>query len=150
MKTIITTSSQARTGYELHIVDDEGKVTVKLLNETYPGEPTTLVLPENPANRKYFSTKKLETIGDEGLELTYKEPRVLGKRLPGSGSTQKLTDFATEEELKVYNNLLEKWKQRREEAKKKADDPIAKLKAQIAKYEAKIKELESKGKAKGE
>lgn len=147
MKTLITTSSKAKTGYELRITDDQGKTIVKLIDSTYPGEPTTLVLPENPANRKYFSTKKLETIGEEGLELTYKEPRVLGPRLPGSGSTQKLTDFATEEELKVYNNLLTKWKERREEAKKMANDPMAKALRELERAKAKVEALK---KAKGE
>lgn len=119
----ITTSEKSRTGYELHITDEQGKTRVELINSYDPNRPTSLQLPENPANWKYYSTKKLETIPEGGIELTYKAPRTLGPRLPGSGMTQKITDFATDEELKVYNNLLEKWKQRREEAKVKTNDP---------------------------
>lgn len=148
MKTFITTSSKAHTGYELHIVDDKGKTTVKLIDTKAPGEPYTLVLPENPSNRKYFSTKKLQELPPEGLELTYKETRSLGKRLPGSGSTQKLTDFATPEELKVYENLLAKWKERREMAKKASEDPIKKAEDKIAKLQAEVERLRAEKAAK--
>lgn len=145
MATFIKTSSKSRTGYELHITDENGHTRVELINSYDPNRPTSLQLPENPANWKYFSTKKLEAIPEEGLELTYKAPRVLGPRLPGSGMTQKITDFATPEELEVYNNLLEKWKARREEAKTKANDPLEKAKRQYeraqAKYEALMAEL---------
>lgn len=137
----IKTSQKSRTGYELHITDEQGQTRVELINSYDPNRPTSLQLPENPANWKYFSTKKLETIPEEGIELTYKAPRTLGPRLPGSGMTQKITDFATEEELKVYNNLLEKWKARREEAKTKANDPIEKAKRQFERAQAKYKAL---------
>lgn len=149
MKTIITTSSTAKTGYELRITDEQGKVTVKAIDKFYPGEPTTLVLPENPTHRQYFSTKKLEEVDE--LELTVKEPRKLGPRLPGNGSTKKLLDYLTDEERKVYDNLVEVAKKRRDEDKKKPMSEVDKAKAAYerakAKYEAMAKAAEE---AKGE
>lgn len=140
MATYIRRSTQSKTGYELVITDEQGQTRVELINKFDACRPTSLELPENPSNRKYYSTLRLQDMPEEGIELTYKATRVLGPRLPGSQVTQKITDFATDEELKVYNNLLEKWKQRREEAKKKANDPLEKARRQYEnaqkKYEA--------------
>ena len=130
MRTFIVYDEQSNTNYSLKFVDDNGNETVKTIDRFYPGEPTTLVLPENPANRKYFSTKKLEEIGENGLELTYKESKTYGPRLPGESSPRKpLEDWLTPDERKQYDELMTIARERRAEAQKKPTlTPVEKAK----------------------
>lgn len=145
MRTFIIYDEQSKTKYSLKFVDDQGNETVKTIDRFYPGEPTTLVLPENPANRKYFSTKKLEEIGDDGLELTYKESKTYGPRLPGESSPRKpLEDWLTEDERKVYDELMAKARERRAEAQKKPTlTPVEKAKRAYEKALEALKKAEA-------
>lgn len=136
--TIIRKSTLSATGYELVF---DGKVV--LIDKTYPGEATTLVLPENPSNRKYFSSKKVDAAGGE-MELEYKESRTLG---PRSESTPRkaLEDYLEGEDKELYLELVEKAKKAREEAHKKA--PLTeeeKLLRVIARETAKLEALRAK------
>ena len=141
MKTFIIYDEKSRTKYSLRIVADDGKVQVTPIDRTYPGEPTTLVLPDNPSNRKYFSTKKLEEIGEDGLELTYKESKTFGPRLPGSTSPRKpLEDYLEPDERKLYDELMAKARARREEANK--PKPLTELEKAQRAYERELKKLE--------
>lgn len=120
MKVFITYNDEAKTGYGLEFLEDNGKVVRIPIDRTYPGEKTTLVLPENPANRKYFSAKKVDNAKDNRIELTYKETRVLGPSPEGHTVNRKpIEDYMTDEERTTYLEILEKARQRREEANKK-------------------------------
>ena len=133
--TIIRKSTLSATGYEL-VVD--GKIV--LIDKTYPGEATTLVLPENPSNRKYFSSKKVEAAGGE-IELEYKESRTLG---PRSESTPRkaLEDYLEGEDRELYLALVEKAKKAREEAHKKVPlTPLQKAEKEVEKWMKKVEEL---------
>lgn len=133
---------ESLTGYVLK-VDDEGFVSELKIDRTYPGEPTTLVLPENPSNRKYFSSKKVDNSEEGCVELTFKESKVLGPR-EGNSPRKSLVDYLTDEERAVYENLMEKAKARREEANKKPKlTEKEKLERAIEKYKRKLAELES-------
>lgn len=141
MQTFIIYDEKSRTQYSLKLVADDGKVQVVPIDRTYPGEPTTLVLPDNPSNRKYFSTKKLETIGEDGLELTYKESKTFGPRLPGSTSPRKpLEDYLEPDERKLYDELMAKARARREEANK--PKPLTELEKAQRAYERELKKYE--------
>lgn len=135
-KTIIRTSTVSATGYEL--VYDGNVVSI---DKTYPGEPTTLVLPVNPSNRKYFSSKKVDAAGGE-LELEYKESKHTG---PRSESTPRkgLEEWLDDEDRAAYLALVEKAKSNREAAQKAAKTP-KKSKAELeAELEAALAELEA-------
>lgn len=136
MKTIIRTSTVSATGYELVFGDN-----VVSIDKTYPGEPTTLVLPENPSNRKYFSSKKVDAAGGE-LELEYKESKSFG---PRSESTPRkaLEDWLEGEDRATYLALIEKAKANRDAAQKAAKAP-KKSKADLeAELEAALAQLKA-------
>ena len=136
--TIIRKSTLSATGYEL-VVDG----SVVLIDKTYPGEATTLVLPDNPSNRKYFSSKKVEAAGGE-IELEYKESRTFGPRAE-STPRKALEDYLEGEDKELYLALVEKAKKAREEAHKKV--PLTeeeKLLRIIARETAKLEALRAK------
>ena len=133
---------ESLTGYVLK-VDDEGFVNELKIDRTYPGEPTTLVLPENPSNRKYFSSKKVDNSEEERVELTFKESRSLGPR-EGNSPRKSLVDYLTDEERAICKDLMEKAKARREEANKKPKlTEKEKIERAIERYKRKLAELES-------
>lgn len=137
--TIIRTSTTSTTGYELVILDEMGNETIHLLNDKPKNEPTTLILPPNPSNRKYFSSKKVDEAGGE-IELTYKETRTLGQRTESTPRKQ-LHEYLSEDEQEIFLALLEKAKMLKEEAHKKVMTPEEKLKARIARLEAQLAEM---------
>lgn len=137
--TIIRKSTVSATGYEL-VVDGN----VVLIDKTYPGEPTTLVLPANPSNRKYFSSKKVDAAGGE-LELEYKESKSFGPRSESSAPRKGLEEYLDGEDKELYLALVEKAKKAREEAHKKV--PLTeeeKLMRIIARETAKLEALRAK------
>lgn len=142
MKTIITTNSKAATGYAIEVHDDDGTIDVTLIEKTYPNEPYTLVLPQNPSNRKYFNSKKVDAAGGS-IELTYKESKVLGPRTESSEPRKKLEDYMTDEEKATVQAIMEAARKRREEATKKVPmSPVEKAKRAyeraMANYEAEL------------
>lgn len=134
MKTIIRTSTISTTGYELVIIDEQGNETVHVLNDKPKNEPYTLILPTNPSNRKYFSSKKVDEAGGE-IELAYKESRTLGSRAETSPRKQ-LHEYLSDDEQALFLSLLEKAKMNREQEQKKVMTPEEKLKARIARLQA--------------
>lgn len=125
-KTIIRTSTTSTTGYELVIIKD-GIETVHLLNDRPKNEPHTLILPENPSNRKYFNDLKVDKSGGQ-IELTYKETRTLSQRTD-TPKVQKISkpsilEYLTEDEKKIYDELIRKaeFRMKREELKKLIED----------------------------
>ena len=145
MKTIIIKSEAATTGYQLKLVSDNGDFRTFNLDKMDPNYPNLIVLPKNPANRKWISKNKLDTIKnfpDEGLVLEYKESKKLG---PYTRETKPLEDYLDEDDRKTYLALQEKAKANKEAAiaaaKAAANDPVAKLKAQIEKLQAQYNAL---------
>lgn len=145
MKTIIIKSEAATTGYQLKLVSDNGDFRTFNLDKMDPNYPNLIVLPKNPANRKWISKNKLDTIKNfpvEGLVLEYKESRKLG---PYTHETKPLEDYLDEDDRKTYLALIEKAKANKEAAiaaaKAAANDPVAKIKAQIEKLQAQYNAL---------
>ena len=145
MKTIIIKSDAATTGYQLKLVSDNGDFRTFNLDKMDPNYPNLIVLPKNPANRKWISKNKLDTIKnfpDEGLVLEYKESKKLG---PYTRETKPLEDYLNEEDRATYDALMAKAKANKEAAiaaaKAAANDPVAKIKAQIEKLQAQYNAL---------
>lgn len=140
MKVLVRRNSNTATGYELVTINEAGREVSIAIDKTYPGEPFTLVLPTNEANRKYFNSKKVEAAGGE-IELTYKETRTVGPRTE-STPRKGLEEYLEGDEKVEYLRLVEKAKANREAANKKA--PMTeeeKLRRRIARDEARIAEL---------
>ena len=145
MKTIIIKSDAATTGYQLKLVSDNGDFRTFNLDKMDPNYPNLIVLPKNPANRKWISKNKLDTIANfpaEGLVLEYKESKKLG---PYTRETKPLEDYLEEEDRKTYLALQEKAKANKEAAiaaaKAAANDPVKKLELQIEKMQAQLRAL---------
>lgn len=145
MKTIIIKSAAADTGYQLKIVEDNGDFRTFNLDKMDKNYPNLIVLPTNPANRKWISKDKLDAIKnfpDKGLELEYKESRKLGSY---THENKPLEDYLDEEDRKAYLALIEKAKANKEAAiaaaKAAANDPIKKLEAEIERKMAQLKAL---------
>lgn len=137
MKTLVSLSTTSATGYELRVIRDDGSIDVLPIDKTYPNEPFTLVLPENPSNRKYFNSKKVDN-ANGSIELTYKETKTFGPRDPNvtapKAQTKGWADYLTDEEKAIYDQLKAKAEMRAQ---------AAKLKAQIAADQARLAELEA-------
>lgn len=145
MKTIIIKSEAATTGYQLKLVSDNGDSRTFNLDKMDPNYPNLIVLPKNPANRKWISKNKLDTIKNfpaEGLVLEYKESKKLGSY---TRETKPLEDYLDEDDRKTYLALQEKAKANKEAAiaaaKAAANDPVKKLELQIEKMQAQLRAL---------
>ena len=114
---------------ELLEIVDKGSVDKKTGKMWYK-------LPENSSNRKFI--REVDLV--EGHELKYRETRILSARTTISKS---LTDYMNEDDLKLYNEIIERAQQAREAAKQKAQSPVEKMKAQIARLEARIKQYQN-------
>ena len=145
MNTKIIKSQDATTGYAIVIEDGNGDLKTINLDKMDKNYPNLIVLPTNPANRKWISKDKLDAIKNfpnEGLKLEYKESKKLG---PYTRETKPLEDYLDEDDRKTYLALIEKAKANKEAAiaaaKAAANDPVAKLKAQIEKLQAQYNAL---------
>ena len=139
MSTIITKSTNSTTGYKLLVTEADGLVHEYEINEFDPNNQGSLKLPENAANRKYFSVKKIEAAGGT-IELTYKEAIKLSERQ--TTNRTKLEDFMTEEEKATIAMIMERAKTRKEEARKK---PLTEKEKAQRKLDKAIEELKSLG-----
>ena len=144
MNTKIIKDAAAGTGYAIVIESGSGDLQTIRLDKMDPNYPSLIVLPKNPANRKWISKAKLDGmhIGEEGLVLEYKESKKLG---PYTRETKPLEDYLNEEDRATYDALMAKAKANKEAAivaaKAAANDPVAKLKAQIEKLQAQYNAL---------
>lgn len=144
MNTRIIKDAAAGTGYAIVIEFGNGDLQKIRLDKMDPNYPSLIVLPKNPANRKWISKAKLDGmhIGEEGLVLEYKESKKLG---PYTRETKPLEDYLDEEDRKTYLALIEKAKANKEAAiaaaKAAANDPVKKLEMQIEKMQAQLKAL---------
>lgn len=149
MKVIVRKSSNFASGYEMSIVDDTGVAQTTELHfwsagKTNPRYKTTLLLPKNPANRTYFEAKQLDKAGPEGVELEYRETRVLGPYNRGV-IKKDWTEYMTEEEKAQYDAIRHACFER----KKIAETPpelteAEKLQLEIEKLTKKLEALQSK------
>lgn len=145
MNTRIIKSQDATTGYAIVIEDGNGDLKTINLDKMDKSYPNLIVLPTNPANRKWISKDKLDAIKnfpDNGLKLEYKESRKLGSY---THETKPLEDYLDEDDRKTYLALIEKAKANKEAAiaaaKAAANDPIKKLEAEIERKMAQLKAL---------
>lgn len=149
MKVIVRKSNNFASGYEMSVVDDAGMATTTELHfwsagKTNPRYKTTLLLPKNPANRTYFEAKQLEKAGPEGVELEYRETRVLGPYNRGVVKKE-WTEYMTEEEKAQYDAIRHACFER----KKIAETPpelteAEKLQLEIEKLTKKLEALQNK------
>lgn len=134
MKTVVRYNEEAKYKYEVVEISDSGAETVKPIVATDPANESILKLPDNASNRKWISVKKLEEAAGFDYELTYKESRTFGPRLPGQTAPRKpLESYLTEDERKIYDDLMAKARERREEATKKP--PMTELEKAKRAYE---------------
>lgn len=149
MKVIVRKSNNFASGYEMSVVDDTGVAQTTELHfwsagKTNPRYKTTLLLPKNPANRTYFEAKQLDKAGPEGVELEYRETRVLGPYNRGVVKKE-WTEYMTEEEKAQYNAIRHACFER----KKIAETPpelteAEKLQLEIEKLTKKLEALQNK------
>lgn len=145
MNTRIIKSQDATTGYAIVIESGNGDLQTIRLDKMDKNYPNLIVLPTNPANRKWISKDKLDAIKnfpDDGLKLEYKESKKLG---PYTRETKPLEDYLNEEDRATYDALMAKAKANKEAAiaaaKAAANDPVKKLEMQIEKMQAQLKAL---------
>lgn len=149
MKVIVRKSNNFASGYEMSVVDDTGVAQTTELHfwsagKTNPRYKTTLLLPKNPANRTYFEAKQLDKAGPEGVELEYRETRVLGPYNRGVVKKE-WTEYMTEEEKAQYDAIRHACFER----KKIAETPpelteAEKLQLEIEKLTKKLEALQNK------
>jgi hypothetical protein len=136
-KTFIIKNKKSSTGYSIKVVEgDKSKIVdIEKISEPDHHGVRWLILPENPANRKYMALPKAEKI-DKELELEYRETRTIGPR----GNNKKLEDYMTDEEKKLVEEIMNRCKERKANDKPKELTPVEKAKL---KFEKAQKELEA-------
>ena len=145
-KVIIKKSEKSVTGYEMVVIDAEGNEKVTLLNDRPKNEPHTLILPENPSNRKYFSDIKVDKSPDGEVELTYKATIQIGNRI--ASDKKPWLEYLTEEERKLYDELKATAEARKAEAEKpKPKTELEKAQEALRKAQEKLEKLMAEGEA---
>lgn len=145
-KVIIRKSEKSATGYEMVVIDAEGNEKVTLLNDRPKNEPHTLILPENPSNRKYFSDIKVDKSPDGDVELTYKATIQIGNRI--ASDKKPWLEYLTDEERKLYDELKATAEARKAEAEKpKPKTELEKAQEALRKAQEKLEKLMKEGKA---
>lgn len=122
-----------------YYMEDNG-TTTEITNITKDG--ISLILPENSSNRKYCSIEKAL----KGITLDYKETKTFGPRddsstpkTPKTSNAPKLNELVellTDEERKIYKELMDSAAMRLAEKKKR--DRVEALRAEIAALEAEL------------
>lgn len=135
------TITKTGTGYELR---DGDKTTV--LDKFYPGEPTTLVLPANSANRKYCSTNTVANAGGT-LTLQYKASKTFGPRTTPAAPKATLESFLTGDDQATFKALKEKAIAAKTAAANTPMSDLEKAKRAAERANARVAELETLAKA---
>ena len=145
-KVIIKKSEKSATGYEMVVIDAEGNEKVTLLNDRPKNEPHTLILPENPSNRKYFSDIKVDKSPNGEVELTYKATIQIGNRI--ASDKKPWLEYLTDEERKLYDELKATAEARKAEAEKpKPKTELEKAQEALRKAQEKLEKLMAEGEA---
>jgi hypothetical protein len=130
MKTFITKSLNTPTGYALAIIEDDGTRKMMDINEiTHDGK--SLILPENPTNRKFWALSRLK---DEDIELSVKEPHTHANTPTIKAPTKGLEEYLSPEDREVYLSLVKKAMRNKE---------IEMLKSQIDALQSKLTSMEN-------
>lgn len=138
MKTYIRTSTTSTTGFELITKNGDEVTTTAIIEIVDNGK--TLVLPENPSNRKYFSIKKVNDAGGT-IELTYKPTKTIT-----TSPRKSLDDYMTDEEKTTIEAIHEAAKARRDAEREANKKPVKKSnKALAAEYQMLIEALKANG-----
>ena len=126
------------------LVDGETKTSLPV---TMCKDGLTLEVPENPTNRRWLKLATLEEKGEVVLEA--REKRVLGSYNRSDSAKKPWTEYLTEEERKVYDELKQAAEARKAEAEKPTPKSEAeKLKERLAKLQEQYEALLAKeGKA---
>ena len=141
MKVFIRQNVTTKTGYELVSIDELGNESVQPITDV-THDDKSYILPENPSNRKYWAKSR---VGEEPVELTYKESKTFGPRGENSEPRKKLTDYLTEEEKAIMEGIWAKARERREADKPKPLTEREKLERQLAKLKEKLAKYEKEG-----
>ena len=145
-KVIIKKSEKSTTGYQMVVIDAEGNEKVTLLNDRPKNEPHTLILPENPSNRKYFSDIKVDKSPDGEVELTYKATIQIGNRI--ASDKKPWLEYLTDEERKLYDELKATAEARKAEAEKpKPKTELEKAQEALRKAQEKLEKLMAEAEA---
>lgn len=136
--TKITKSEKSKSGYQIEF---DGKIFQ--LND-YPKneENITLILPENPSNRKFIRISKIEK-SNLPLILNYKDSIKLSDYPKSEKSKSKKfnpEDFLNDDEKIQYQELMKISRERYEKSLIKS--PEEKLREKIAKLEEELKNLQ--------
>ena len=138
----MTTISKIDNKYYINITDpSSGDTRTVEVTELDPNNPKSLKLPDNPSNRKYLSMDKVDKAPGQVLELTYKESAHIDRK-----PTDKKSDieYLTDEEKSIYQDLMDKIKERKqmEKEKNKALSDREKLAKKIEMLKKQLEELE--------
>lgn len=110
------------------------------------GWEPTIMLPENPTNRKLINKavadKKLDKNPD-GFELTIKAAHVPGQPASLAVPNKKLIEYLSDAEKEEYMAIIERARQAYEAAKAKPMTEKEKLEAKIAKLQAQIAAMDN-------
>jgi hypothetical protein len=122
-----------------YYMEDNG-TTTEITNITKDG--ISLILPDNSSNRRYCSIEKAL----KGITLDYKETKTFGPRdnsstskTPKTSNAPKLNELVellTDDERKIYKELMDKAAMRLAEKKKR--ERVEALRAEIAALEAEL------------
>lgn len=122
----------SKYGFDYRITDENGKsVTRELTTKT---SDNYFKLDIDELNIKYLSIKQIqEGINENGVY-------VIPGREERHSNSKSLIEYATPEEKEIYEELIEKWNQRKKEDSKPLTEK-EKLLKQIEKLQAKINKL---------
>lgn len=143
MKYFIQINPQAKHGFELVKVANDGQETIVALDKKTADD--YLYLPQDvvdATNRRLIGINGIKKANVERYELTtkeYREPRVLGPRPANGEPRKKLDEYMTEEEKATIADILAKAKARRDEATKK--EPMTELEKAQRAYERALAKL---------
>lgn len=129
MKTYLVSNPNAELGYELKIVDDNGDVTFQPI-KGFAKDGSIHLDPSNPSGREWVTKAKFDKGAVDGqFELVPREKRAQGttKTEKPTTTSRGWTEYLTEDELKVIEDLKQKAM-----ARKQAESIKAKIAALTA------------------
>lgn len=138
MKYYITPNAASKLGYDFIIEDENGvRTSIALTRKTTDGYIHLPAQYHEILNRKLLKYTDFEGKGE--YEITRREGRTINRSVTtGVTTTTKKTknieEYLTEDELKVYNELIAKAQYRAKKAQLEAQ--IEELKAQLAEAQA--------------
>lgn len=125
------------------LIDGETKTSLPV---TMCKDGLTLEVPENPTNRRWLKLATLQEKGEVVLEA--REKRVLGSYNRSDSTKKSWTEYLTDEERKLYDELKATAEARKAEAEKpKPKTELEKAQEALRKAQEKLEKLMKEGKA---